>query len=368
MNANTTTSGGGGMVTSPTMAPTIGSTSISTPVAVEPSAIFRRRTDVLLVFLGIAILFIFSKWLQKKTDVLEDDDTIPQQGQANYDYNSNNGNDDSNSVTNAIKKLSMQDWVCLYNKTFDCNDNHRIELKAEHIVSKQSKSKEQLRDNDEGSAKSSGHCNNIGDVFEDVESGKGIDMNRIIHDDEDLSKPYLVLETVAGRNQSSRSLSCLSSSVNAHSSSSSSSSSDKTTNITTPISGSCVICFDEFEIGDMIVSSSSREDGTSITNDNNRYCQHVYHQECMVMCLATHSHRKFRKNYPKRKVLASARDIESPCPTCRRNFCTISDEDLAVVIKTRFLDTDSSSSSTNEEPQGSSVSTPTQLLSFQEDA
>jgi hypothetical protein len=363
MNANnTSSSSGGGMATSSTMAPTIGSTSFSTPVAVGLSSTFSLRHDVPLVFLGLAIMFVFSKWLENKTDaVLADADTIPQQGQSNYDYHNNRGNDDSNSVNNVIQKLSMQDWVFLYNKTFDSNDNHQLVLKAEHIVNTESKSKEQLQDNDGGSAKSSGHSNNIGEGFEDVESGKDIDMNRTIHDDDDdTPKTYSVLETVAERNHSSRSLPCLSSSTNARSSSSSS---DETN--TTPISGSCVICFDDFATGDFIVSSSSQEEGTS-TNDDDWYCQHLYHQECMILCLASHSHRKFRKNHPKRKVLASAGDIENSCPTCRRNFCTISDEDLAVVIKTKFLE-NGSGSITNGEPQGPSTSTPTQPMTSQED-
>merc|ERR1712106_1132704 len=96
----------------------------------------------------------------------------------------------------------------------------------------------------------------------------------------------------------------------------------------------------EFEVGDEVVWASppSTDAATTDTDtDCGHSCQHVYHQECLVLFLASNSHRRFRKNH----ALKRARDIETPCPTCRRNFCTISDEDLAVAIKTRSLESSS---------------------------
>lgn len=70
------------------------------------------------------------------------------------------------------------------------------------------------------------------------------------------------------------------------------------------VEGSCVICFDEFEIGDTIVYSAATPS-----------CHHVYHKECMVEYLTG---RKLFKKQLKTKDL-----LDPPCPTCRSTFCTL---------------------------------------------
>mmetsp|Transcript_12840 Transcript_12840/g.30018 ORF Transcript_12840/g.30018 Transcript_12840/m.30018 type:complete len:84 (+) Transcript_12840:318-569(+) len=69
---------------------------------------------------------------------------------------------------------------------------------------------------------------------------------------------------------------------------------------------------------------------------NNR-CKHVYHHECMVQYLASNSHRRFTK----RNERFSATDIKSPCPTCRRNFCTITEDHLAEALSNVSLNRNS---------------------------
>jgi len=70
------------------------------------------------------------------------------------------------------------------------------------------------------------------------------------------------------------------------------------------VEGSCVICFEEFEIGDTIVYSAATPS-----------CHHVYHKECMVEYLTG---RKLFKKQLKTKDL-----LDPPCPTCRSTFCTL---------------------------------------------
>jgi len=68
------------------------------------------------------------------------------------------------------------------------------------------------------------------------------------------------------------------------------------------VPGMCIICFDEFITGDVIVWS------------DNKKCEHFYHKECLVPYLA---HNAQPKTYSTLNV------NNNPCPTCRQKYCTV---------------------------------------------
>merc|ERR1711865_1046886 len=86
---------------------------------------------------------------------------------------------------------------------------------------------------------------------------------------------------------------------------------NRTTNPT--ISGTCVICFEQFHKDDMIVWS---EDPT---------CPHVHHQDCMVHFLASNAERNLTGRARPTNIL----DVtHNPCPTCRKTYCHVRDQDI----------------------------------------
>ena len=86
------------------------------------------------------------------------------------------------------------------------------------------------------------------------------------------------------------------------------------------VPGMCIICFDEFITGDVIVWS------------DNKKCEHFYHKECLVPYLA---HNAQPKTYSTLNV------NNNPCPTCRQNYCT---------VPTTILDTFIRSNNDNDAP------------------
>jgi hypothetical protein len=83
----------------------------------------------------------------------------------------------------------------------------------------------------------------------------------------------------------------------------------------TKIPGTCIICLEEFCVGETVVWS-----------DDPTTCKHIYHEDCIVRFLATHSH---RTNHGSAAV---AGNQENPCPTCRQKFCTVSRQDLLMTV------------------------------------
>jgi hypothetical protein len=80
--------------------------------------------------------------------------------------------------------------------------------------------------------------------------------------------------------------------------------------------------------------------------NNNYYCYHVYHRECMVNYLTSNAKRRIKKNLPmittmgddddttaKNDINSKDNDNINPCPTYRHNFCSISEEYLVSVIR-----------------------------------
>ena len=80
------------------------------------------------------------------------------------------------------------------------------------------------------------------------------------------------------------------------------------------ISGTCIICFEDYQQDDVIVFS------------NDATCSHIYHQDCMVQYLASMAIQKRSRRH--------TAVLENPCPTCRRtNYCGgIPDEDVAQLL------------------------------------
>merc|ERR1712070_406000 len=97
------------------------------------------------------------------------------------------------------------------------------------------------------------------------------------------------------------------------------------------VEGKCVICFEQYKVGDRIVWSE---------NDNNsekqQQCRHVYHKDCMVRYLARNALQR-RKRWLQQSLRNNNDDsndddvataIDNPCPTCRRNYCTFTDDEI----------------------------------------
>lgn len=95
----------------------------------------------------------------------------------------------------------------------------------------------------------------------------------------------------------------------------------------TKVTGNCIICFEKFRVGETVVWS-----------DDTTVCKHVFHEDCMVTNLATHSKRTKRPLGGEARFQQSAISYsyaENPCPICRRKFCTVSHDELirAVLLK-----------------------------------
>jgi len=98
----------------------------------------------------------------------------------------------------------------------------------------------------------------------------------------------------------------------------------------TKIQGTCIVCFENFKIGDTIVKS-----------ENTDACQHVFHEDCMVRFLASNSERTKPYNNNNNNDNNNNNNnnttsySDNPCPTCRHPFCTVAQDEivLAVLLK-----------------------------------
>eukprot|EP00533_Pseudo-nitzschia_delicatissima_P005995 CAMPEP_0116104516 /NCGR_PEP_ID=MMETSP0327-20121206/14498_1 /TAXON_ID=44447 /ORGANISM="Pseudo-nitzschia delicatissima, Strain B596" /LENGTH=425 /DNA_ID=CAMNT_0003596775 /DNA_START=120 /DNA_END=1397 /DNA_ORIENTATION=+ len=100
----------------------------------------------------------------------------------------------------------------------------------------------------------------------------------------------------------------------------------------TKIQGTCIVCFENFKIGDTIVKS-----------ENTDACQHVFHEDCMVRFLASNSERTKPYNNNNNNNNDNNNNnnnnttsySDNPCPTCRHPFCTVAQDEivLAVLLK-----------------------------------
>ena len=212
------------------------------------------------------------------------------------DGNSGTRNNDVTGYSSGLK-FNSTERIELYNRTFDSNGNQLI-LEDKHIKTKAKSTttngdgniddiiennNNMFIDIELADAEGNEHVDNDDDpsIYLSVESERRLTCHQ--DDDEDLIKTvrqfFLNLNLLKGNNNKEKQM----------------------------ISGTCIICFEELIITDVIVWSEDPK------------CSHVYHKECMVNYLASNAQRE----------IYSTLDVNNnPCPTCRQNYCTVTDEDL----------------------------------------
>merc|ERR1711865_702860 len=266
------------------------------------------------------------------------------------------GNTNTSNPNTAV--LTLEDRVALYTKTFETNGN-QLKLQPKHIVVHHKTGNNTSVDNNDATN------DDPASTFVDVELGKNGDDKDDDNDDhdEDDFEPSMHLSLASARNLTQQlEEAVLPTSRDSSSSSSSGSSSGSTSsNITTAttklcldeqqeidamtntnritnptISGTCVICFEQFEKDDMIVWS---EDPT---------CPHVYHQDCMVHFLASNAERNTTGRARRTNIL----DVtHNPCPTCRKNYCHVRDQDIIEWMVQKTTTTAAVLATTRETPE-----------------
>merc|ERR1711865_406310 len=248
---------------------------------------------ILLLFLRTARQRRFNSGQQQHstTVIINGDFTMRQNGA--------NGNTNTSNLTTAV--LTLEDRVALYTKTFETNGN-QLKLQPKHIVVHHKTGNNTSVDNNDDATN-----DDAASTFVDVELGNNGDKkddDKDDHDEDDF-EPSMHLSLASARNLTQQlEEAVLPTSRDSSSSSSSMTNTNRTTNPT--ISGTCVICFEQFENDDMIVWS---EDPT---------CPHVYHQECMINFLASNAERNLTGRARRTNIL----DVtHNPCPTCRKNYC-----------------------------------------------
>merc|ERR1712238_557813 len=202
-----------------------------------------------------------------------------------------NGNTDNNNNNKGDLRLSLDDRIELYNKTFDSNGN-QLTLTDKHIVTKKKKEEQKKEKKTVERKEGEEHTSDI-ELYLSVESDRIL---KVVGD------TMCSRRGLDSRNSSSRSTECTTSSKSLCI--------DVTEKKT--VSGTCVICLVEYMTDDVIVLSETVS------------CRHVYHKECMVHYLASSAQEKVKKPLDV---------IDNPCPVCRRpNYCTVCDEDVARLL------------------------------------
>ncbi|OEU08539.1 hypothetical protein FRACYDRAFT_249430 [Fragilariopsis cylindrus CCMP1102] len=198
-------------------------------------------------------------------------------------------------------KFNSKERIELYNKTFDRNGNQLI-LEDKHIKTKA----KSTTPNDDGNNVDTVENNN--DVYIEIELADTEENEHINKDDDDPSI-YLPVESERRltRHDEDRIKNVRHSSTKGRSSFYTKFLKGNNNKEKQMIGGKCIICFAEFVKEDVIVWS---EDPT---------CIHVYHKECMVNYLASNA---------QRELYSTLNVTKNPCPTCRQNYCTVTEEDL----------------------------------------
>jgi len=231
----------------------------------------------LVFFLVPAFVILFIGWLWGiyKQEVVDD---------------MNNANNDK-TITLRLQ-LSLDDLIALYNKTFDSNVN-QFTLESKHIVTntnittKEEEREEKNHDGESfvdievGDHKSLGAVNNVKDVDNIGDNDPSLYLSVEFHCKSNL----LVDDTTTIQ------MLCLDHNNNK----------EPQQQKQELISGTCILCFEEFVKDDVIIWSGDQS------------CHHIYHKECMVNYLANHAQCK------RSKTLLVLDVTTNPCPTCRRN-------------------------------------------------
>jgi len=225
-----------------------------------------------------------------------------------------NDNDNDNNNNESSLRLSLDDRIELYNKTFDSNGN-QLTLKNKHIVKekqkKKQKKKKKEKENEGEEEEENTSIIKLGNGDNDPPIYLSVESDRVLKvvGDTMCSKRGLVSRN-SSNNGSTASL-CI----------------DVKEKKKKTVSGTCVICLVEYVKDDVIVLSEDLS------------CQHVYHKECMVNYLASSAQEKIKR------PLAV---IDNPCPVCRRpDYCTVCDEDVAQILlqKTAVVATNATTTS-----------------------
>jgi len=273
------------------------------------------------LFVAFVVLFTTRIWQIYKQRQNEND---------NNNNITNGGGSSSNEdgTTDGNMNLSLEERVELYNTTFTSNGN-QLTLKDKHIVPKTKMDNNIPKDDVEEEEKS--------DAFIDIELGddKNHEISAVRPDDDGDRSIYLSIESDRNLDMGDLSTSRkmeIDTSMRSLRLDRKGSKEDQATNI----SGTCIICFEEFTKDDVIVWSE---------NEN---CNHVYHKDCMVNYLASNADRhKTNRTTP---ILDLS---DNPCPTCRQNYCRVRDADIAQMMLKKITaaktTTTASSSSNNAE-------------------
>merc|ERR1711865_982649 len=305
---------------------------------------------ILLLFLRTARQRRFNSGQQQHstTVIINGDFTMRQNGA--------NGNTNTSNPNTAV--LTLEDRVALYTKTFETNGN-QLKLQPKHIVVHHKTGNNTSVDNDDATN------DDAASTFVDVELGNNGDDKEDDNDDndEDDFEQSMHLSLASARNLTQQLEEAVlpTSRDSSSSSGSSSSSSSTSSNITTAttklcldeqqeidamtntnrttnptISGTCVICFEQFHKDEVIVWS---EDPT---------CPHVYHQDCMVHFLASNAERNLTGRARRTNIL----DVtHNPCPTCRKNYCHVRDQDIIEWMVQKTTTTPAVLATTRETPE-----------------
>ena len=214
--------------------------------------------------------------------------------------------------------LTVEDRVEVYKTTFACNGNY-LTLQSKHIIAHTTRNKSVAVDTN------STKDDEIS-TFVDVELGNTVDEDNTDdthndEDDDDDLDPSIHLSLASARNlpqqeaeiptrSTTNTSSTMAYTTNANMTTTTKNTPTHRTNIPR-ISGTCVICLEQFHKDEVIVWS---EDPT---------CHHVYHHDCLVDYFAAHAERTTSIGHGRTLRL----DVpQNPCPTCRQPFCHVPED------------------------------------------
>jgi len=271
------------------------------------------------LIIAFVVLFIIRLWQVQKDRKSILDINISNNNGNNGTNNNNAGGVDGNADFGL--KFSSQERIELYNQTFDSNGNQLI-LEDRHIIKTKTTTIsndddddnvfvdiELAKGNNNNDDNDNGNDNDNGDdpsIYLPVESERRLTHLDDDDDDNDDTMKNEIMTTSTDHTSSTRSL-CLDLDHHNHNENNNHNK-EKQKQM---ISGTCIICFDEFMKDDVIVWSQDPK------------CSHIYHKECMVSYLASNA---------QRSKIGTLNVSDNPCPTCRQNYCTVQDDDLVKLM------------------------------------
>jgi hypothetical protein len=238
----------------------------------------------------------------------------------------NSSEDNNNKTTNPLKEMSLEQRKEVYKQAFVSNRNY-ITLTNSNLIESSSSSENNSKDE---IIKMNNSPSNNSCEYVDIELGDDDDDDDDDDDEIASSKSmHLVFEKKHYNAEGESACNKQKQQQQQH-------------EIVTTNDTSCIICLDDFNVNDTIVWSENYE------------CPHFYHRECMIDYFASKRQKKkiitdtnLRENQSNDQSDDNADDIsrtertiddehntiieDNPCPTCRRNFCSITMKDLNIV-------------------------------------